>query len=230
MTLPPVAPVIAIFFGLTVCLTCYIFLKALRFPRMLLFMFLGWILLQSLVSLTGYYLDEHGLPPPFLFLVIPPLTLIVAALLLPGLRSSLEKVDPFMLTMVHIIRVPVELVLWALFIHRLVPEAMTFAGLNYDILAGLTSPFIAYFAFRRRTFSRLALMTWHFLCLVLLLNVVGHGVLSAPTPFQQLSFDQPNIGLLYFPFVFLPGLIVPVVLFSHLAEIRRLFLSRAVVS
>ncbi|HVF96549.1 MAG TPA: hypothetical protein VM871_04480, partial [Flavisolibacter sp.] len=36
------------------------------------------------------------------------------------------------------------------------------------------------------------------------------------------AFDQPNIAVLYFPFIWLPSFIVPVVLLSHLVCIRQL--------
>jgi hypothetical protein len=58
---------------------------------------------------------------------------------------------------------------------------------------------------------------WNWICLALLLNIVVRAVLSAPSPIQQFAFDQPNIAILHFPFVFLPGFIVPAVLFCHLA-------------
>jgi hypothetical protein len=62
---------------------------------------------------------------------------------------------------------------------------------------------------------------WNILCLGFLLNIVISAILSAPYPFQQLAFDQPNIGVLYFPFVWLPGCIVPLVFLSHVVAIRR---------
>ncbi|HUQ96495.1 MAG TPA: hypothetical protein VM010_02440, partial [Chitinophagaceae bacterium] len=43
----------------------------------------------------------------------------------------------------------------------------------------------------------------------------------------QLAFDQPDIAVLYFPFVLLPGVVVPVVLLSHLAAIRQLLVKRS---
>jgi hypothetical protein len=55
------------------------------------------------------------------------------------------------------------------------------------------------------------------------LNIVVNAALSAPVPFQQFAFDQPNIAVLYFPFVWLPGFIVPLVLFAHLAAIQKLY-------
>jgi hypothetical protein len=63
---------------------------------------------------------------------------------------------------------------------------------------------------------------WNFICLGLLLNIVINAILAAPFPFQQFAFDQPNRGVLYFPFIWLPGFIVPAVLLSHLVNIRQL--------
>ncbi|HQW96450.1 MAG TPA: hypothetical protein PLU58_11640, partial [Saprospiraceae bacterium] len=60
------------------------------------------------------------------------------------------------------------------------------------------------------------------LCSGLLLNVVVIALLSAQTPFQKLAFDQPNIGVTFFPFVWLPSVVVPIVLIGHLAAIRQL--------
>ena len=70
--------------------------------------------------------------------------------------------------------------------------------------------------------SRKALLVWNILGLLLLLNIVVIAVLSAPFRFQLLGFEQPNIAILYFPFIWLPCCIVPLVLFSHLAAIRQL--------
>ena len=44
-------------------------------------------------------------------------------------------------------RVGVEVVLFWLFIKRVVPESMTFEGRNFDIISGITAPFVAYFAY-----------------------------------------------------------------------------------
>ena len=66
------------------------------------------------------------------------------------------------------------------------------------------------------------MLVWHVLALALLLNIVTIAVLSLPTPFQQFGLDQPNWGVLHFPFNWLPAVVVPLVLFAHLVAIRRL--------
>ena len=137
-------------------------------------------------------------------------------------RQYLNNLDQKSLTILHIVRIPIELVLFWLFIHKTVPQLMTFEGRNLDILSGLTAPVIFYFAYIRKQLDRKLLLIWNFICLGLLINIILNGILSAPTPFQQFAFDQPNIAVLHYPFVWLPGCIVPLVLLSHLATIRQL--------
>lgn len=99
---------------------------------------------------------------------------------------------------------------------------MTFEGKNFDILSGLSAPVIysLYFVARKR--SKSVLTGWTIIRLGLLINIVTNAVLSLPSAFQQFAFDQPNIAILYFPFVFLPCLLVPLVLFSHLVALNQL--------
>lgn len=99
---------------------------------------------------------------------------------------------------------------------------MTFEGRNFDIAAGITAPFVAWFAFKNKDIRRKILLAWNFICLALLINIVVTALLTAPSPIQKIAFDQPNIAVLYFPFSWLPVFIVPVVLFAHLSSIRQL--------
>jgi hypothetical protein len=57
--------------------------------------------------------------------------------------DGVEKrgLDKKILTLLHIIRIPVELGLYWLFIYKAIPQLMTFEGRNFDILVGLTVPF-----------------------------------------------------------------------------------------
>jgi len=66
-------------------------------------------------------------------------------------------------------------------------------------------------------------MIWNILCLILVYNIVITAILSTKTPFQILSFEQPNDAVAYLPFAFLPSVIVPIVFFSHFASLYRLF-------
>jgi hypothetical protein len=156
-------------------------------------------------------------------LLLAPLLLVIALMLITktGKRFT-DSLDLKTLTLLHIVRIPVELVLYWLCVHKTVAPIITFEGNNLDIISGITSPLVYYFGFVKNKLSRNVLITWNITCLALLANVVITAILSAPFPFQQFGFDQPNIAILYFPYVWLPCLIVPIVLYSHLAALRQL--------
>jgi hypothetical protein len=126
------------------------------------------------------------------------------------------------ITWVNIVRIPVELCLYLLFVNKAVPELMTFEGRNWDILSGISVPIIILLAFRNGKIKHGLLLLWNVLCLLLLLNIVTNALLSAPFPIQKFAFEQPNIAIINFPFSWLPTFIVPVVLFGHLVSIRQL--------
>ena len=213
---------ISLVFGLTTMVAVGLFYKATNNSKATLIIVLIWVSLQAIIGLSGFYKVTDTIPPRFLLLVLPPVLFIVGLFATSNGRQFLDSLDAKTLTLLHTVRVPVEIVLFLLFIHKAVPGLMTFEGRNFDILAGLTAPVIFYFGFIRKRLDRKILLMWNFICLGLLLNIVVNAFLSAPFPFQKFAFDQPNIAVLYFPFNWLPSCVVPLVLLSHLATIRQL--------
>ncbi|MCC7501488.1 MAG: hypothetical protein IT229_03100 [Flavobacteriales bacterium] len=210
----------------TTALAVVLFQRATHQHRITLSILIGWALLQGTISFTGFYLMESGMPPRFVLLVGPPVLLMLFLFLAATGKRYIDGLDASRLTLLHVVRIPVELVLYGLFTYGAIPEVMTFEGRNFDIISGLTAPLVYYFGYVRPWLSRSILIGWNIVCLALLVNVVTHAVLAAPTDFQQIAFDKPNVGVLYFPFVWLPCLVVPLVLFAHLVSLRRLLASR----
>lgn len=213
---------VSVVFGLTTLLTTWLFWRAANHSKTALAVLLGWLLLQGVVSLSGFYLKTNSLPPRFPALAIPPLLVLIGMLSTKNGRHFIDSLRLDRLTVLHVIRIPVEIMLFWLFVGKTVPESMTFEGRNFDILSGLTAPVIYYFAFVRKALPRPVLLVWNLICLGLLINIVATAVLSLPSPFQQQAFNQPNIAILYFPFVWLPSVVVPVVLLAHVSAIRQL--------
>jgi hypothetical protein len=217
---------ISLVFVITTIGTVLLFYKASHNSKAILLILLTWLALQSFIGLSDFYIVTDTLPPRFLLLIGPPLFLIVGLFSTSKGREFIDNLDIKTLTLLHTVRIPVEMVLFWLFVHKAVPELMTFEGRNFDILSGITAPFIFYFGFIRKKLDRKIILLWNFLCLGLLLNIVINAILSAPTPFQKFAFNQPNIAVMYFPFIWLPACVVPLVLFSHLAAIRQIINKR----
>jgi len=217
--LPLYVPII---FGLTTLLTVFIFYKASNNSIATLLILLGWLLLQAFVTLSGFYTYVRSTPPRFILLGLPALITIALLFIIPKGRKYIDSLNPATLTLLHTIRVAVELVLFWLYINKTIPQLMTFEGRNFDIISGLTAPLVFYFGFIQKKLSRSVMLVWNVICIGLLINIVVNAILSVPFTFQQFGFEQPNIAVLYFPFTWLPCCVVPLVLFAHLATIRHL--------
>jgi hypothetical protein len=181
-----------------------------------------WLVIHAVLALNFFYTIVNTVPPRFTLMTFPPLLVILILFITKSGRRFIDSLSLKILTQLHVVRIFVEIILLWLFLYKFIPRLMTFEGRNLDILSGLSAPLIDYFGFTKNRLSKKFMLAWNFICLLLLLNIVVNAILSAPFPFQQFGFDQPNIAILYFPFVWLPGFIVPVVLFSHLVLIRRL--------
>lgn len=195
--------------------------------RILIFLLPLWIFFQAILGVGGFYQVTDGIMPPriVVFGVLPAVSLIAVYFFF--FRSSfIDRLPLRLLTMLHIVRIPVEIVLYWLSIGTLIPQVMTFEGRNFDIISGILAPIVYFVAFRGTRTYRWLLIGFNFLGLVLLANIVVTAALSIPGPMQQMSFDLPNRAVLYFPYVWLPTLVVPIVLFSHLSALRQLTLKK----
>lgn len=217
----PLSITITILFILTVICSIVFFARAAKWSKKVFLVLISMALIQSLMGVTGFYQQTGAIPPRFLLLIGPSLLIIGGLFLTRGGKTFIDSLDFRSLTVLHIVRIPVELVLFYLFVEKMIPAAMTFDGVNFDIASGLSVPFALSLSIGK-PLHRKILLVWNFVCLLLLLNIVTIAILSAPTPFQQIAFDQPNIAVLFFPYVLLPAVIVPLVLLSHFAAIRQL--------
>ena len=219
---------VSIVFLITSFLTFGIFAYAIRrvgfdllWSKLLLFLIPFWMLFQAVIALGGFYLHTESLPPRLpVFAVLPAMALIIACFATG--RDFIEKLPLKTLTVLHVVRIPVELTLAWLYEQRLIPQVMTFHGWNFDISSGFFAIIVTLLAFRGKKPKRALLIAFNVIGLLLLTNIVTIAILSAETPLQKLAFDMPNRGVLYFPYIWLPAMIVPIVLFCHLTSLWKL--------
>ncbi|WP_250254387.1 hypothetical protein [Chryseobacterium sp. Marseille-Q3244] len=197
---------------------------------MIFLILISWLMIQAALSLNGIYNSNlNSLPPKIvLFGILPPILGILLIFNLEKGKLFIDSLSLLHITYLNIIRIFVEITLHKLFLYKMVPEMMTFKGINFDILIGISAPFIAYYGIRMSKISRNMILCWNIVGLALLFNIVIIAFLSAPSPLQKIAFYQPNIAILYFPFSWLPTFIVPVVFFGHLVSIRQLLKQKQV--
>jgi len=224
---------ISLTFGLTTVATLLLFIWTIRNSnsettrKKSMTIFIGltiWLVIQTILTTKNIYnTDKNSLPPKIiLFGILPTILTIIFLFVTQKGRQFIDSLPLENLTYLNVVRIPVEIVLFWLFLNKAIPELMTFKGQNFDIIAGISAPFITYFGLTKIKLSRQIILFWNFMCLGLLINIVVNALFSAPSPIQKFAFEQPNIAILNFPFSWLPTFIVPIVLFGHLTSIRQL--------
>jgi hypothetical protein len=220
-------PSITSFFLFTAFVTLLAFAAAVRNSKLAIILTLLWIVLQSTVALSGFYLATNSVPPRFFAAVAPPIIVIIALSFTTSGRRFLERMELKWCVLFHTIRILVELNLYWLFLYKQVPALMTFEAGNVDILVGISAPLI-WWLYRSGKIARTGLLIWNSLALLSVLNALVRAMLSAPFRWQRFAFDQPTVAILHFPFVLLPAFIVPAAILCHLGVFKKLSVATAV--
>jgi len=183
--------------------------------KKLIIIFLSMQLTLGLVVYTGIFLKK-----PHLF---PLLILLSIVIVIYSLNKIEQRViNETTLISIHALRIPVEIVLFQLYMYEKIPKLMTYNGWNYDIIFGVSAlVLIIYFFLIKKAISNKLFIAWNVLGLMFLTFIVTLSVLSLPLKIQQLAFDQPNIAVLEFPYCFLPTCVVPIVLMSHILLLQK---------
>ncbi len=224
---------ISLTFGLTTVATLFLFswviktspsLTTRKNSTIIIISLIIWLTIQAVLTLKNVYNSYTNSFPPkiLLFGVLPPFLTIIALFSMKKGQQFIDSLSLTSITYLNIVRIPVEIVLFWLFLNKAIPELMTFEGRNFDIIAGITAPMVVYFGLVKGKINRKTILIWNFICLGLLINIVVNAFFSAPSPIQKFAFEQPNIAILNFPFSWLPTFIVPTVLFGHLVSTRQL--------
>jgi hypothetical protein len=186
---------------------------------------LVWLSYAGLLGYAGVLKNMTMRPPGIVFLVVPVLVFLLMFLAFVVLSSAGARValaiPLWILLGAQSFRVGVELFLHQLWIDGLVPKMLTFDGANVDIYVGASAVLIAWLSGRGRLGLRLAL-AWNVLGLLALANVVTRAVLTAPGPLHLIHAEVPNLLLSTFPFLFIPGLFVPLGVVLHLLALRSI--------
>lgn len=211
-------------FLLIVLLTLVVFYHIHQKNKKVLLFLLVWVTLQSVLAANHFYVvTEDVIFNRFIFVLIPGFIVLFYAVFSKKGKKFYSSRNVYNSPIIHTLRIPVEITLYYLAQLTFIPVEMTFEGRNFDILVGISAPFIVFLFHKyKQMFSDGILLFWNIIGLFLVLFILINGVLASPFTYQYFSFSQPNIAVSYFPFILLPALIVPIVIFIHISDIRIL--------
>jgi len=180
----------------------------------------GWLALTFAAAQSGR-LSFSTRPPTMLFLLIA--TAVVAiALGTSRLGRRLATGIPLAaLVGVQGFRVAVELILHRAYREGLMPVQMSFSGLNFDILSGLSAIVVA-LVLLRKPGSLVLVRVWNTAGIILLANILTIALLSAPTPLRVFHNEPANVWITQAPWVWLPSVLVLAAVVGHILVYRRI--------
>jgi hypothetical protein len=182
----------------------------------------GWLALTGVLAERGFFEDFQSMPPRMLLGIGLPLLTLLALAFSRRLAPLLAALPPAWPVAAQTFRIPVEIVLWQLAVAGAIPELLSFHGRNVDILVGLTAPVVAYACFVRRAWPAWVAVWWNWAGIAILLNVVVHAQLSAPTPWRIFETDPPATFIADWPYIWLPAFLVPLAWLLHAVSLRQL--------
>jgi hypothetical protein len=177
----------------------------------------GW----GYIGNTGMLAQFGMRPPPFVLLVVAVL-LASFRISLSRLGLKLSRLPLAVLVGFQAFRLPLELVMHRAASEGIMPMQMSFSGYNFDILTGITAILVAWLVKRGKGGQRLVL-AWNVLGFLLLLNILSIAIASTPV-FRAFgdSPDRVNTWVAYFPYVYLPTVMVVAAFAGHIIIFRRL--------
>ena len=174
-----------------------------------------WLVATGLAALSGAL---HG----FSLSLFTALMILTGGVAFSRVGTVLvAAVGPVGLIGFQFFRVPVAVFLRGMYQAGQVPVQMTYEGLNLDIFAGLTAPAMAWLVWRGKV-GFYAIWAWNALGLVLLAEAIVIAVLSMPTEFRVFTNEPASTFATYAPYVWLPTVLAPAALLSHLLVFRWL--------
>ncbi len=139
----------------------------------------------------------------------------------------MKNIPPQWIIYLQSFRILVEIALWVGVRNGSLPVQMSFEGRNFDILAGLFALPVGYYCFVKKTWPPVVALLYNIGGLILLLNIVTITALSLPTPLRVFH-NQPDSSMItMFPFIYLPGFLVPLAYTLHIMSIQQFNMVRA---
>ena len=183
-----------------------------------------WLIITGLIAFSGFFTNFERLPPRIALAMVPPIVFSVFLLFSKRFSIFLKNLPEAWPIYLQSFRFPLEVILWLGFLGGSIPFQMTFEGFNFDIIVGLTAYMAGFLFFGRNRYRRLEAIIWNIFGLVLLVNIVSIAIVSTPSPFRIFMNEPANRIVAYFPFIWIPGFLVPLAFALHVFSLKQLIM------
>jgi hypothetical protein len=184
----------------------------------------AWAAILGALARAGFFADYNALPPRIPLSMLIPLAIMPALAFSRGGKALLRVMPPHWLLYAQTFRIGVELLIWLAVINNMMPIQLSFEGRNFDVLTGVFALPVGYYVFVAGRWPKWVAVAYHLMGMGLLVNVLVVSFLSMPTPLRVFHNEPANTLISQFPWVYLPGMLVPLAFSLHILSLRQLVL------
>lgn len=184
---------------------------------------LAWLIYLVILTRTGW-LESFDLPPRVPLLIVIPA--IIAIIGFTGRRdfvTALERTPLHLPVFLTSFRIIVELLIYGAFRNGVFPQRVTFEGLNFDVLVGVSALVMGVLV-AKGIISTRGLMIWNVLS-ILVLTLTVYSFVSTYY-FSDYVAQTGRLDFIRFPYVLLAAVLLPIAIFLHVFSIRQVWLAR----
>jgi hypothetical protein len=179
-----------------------------------------WMVFTGLAAAQGQLRFDTVPPTMFIIIILTIIGAVAFARSTVAARIA-DTVPLWLLIGWQGFRLPLELLMHRAYAEGLMPEQMSYSGLNFDIVTGASALVVAWLL-RSGRGGRAMALAWNAVGAGLLLNIITIAVLSTPTPLRMFHNEPANVWITQFPFVWLPVMMVSTAIAGHLIIFRKL--------
>jgi len=184
-----------------------------------------WLISTAILAYSGYFLDFQSTPPKILVILIPAALAVTYTSNSEWVIKLIEVIPKSWLIYIQSFRILMEIFLFLMLLKNIIPIQMTFEGKNFDILIGISAAPIAYYCSIKK-FPKIIALLWNIAGILLVTNVFLIAILSSPGPLRKFFTEPPNTIIAYFPFIWIPAIIVPFAYLAHILSIKQILRSK----
>ncbi len=192
--------------------------KALQ--KRVLFFYLGFFFIVSLVSLTGFF-TVNTLPPRVIIFVVVPLFLFYLLWVQrrAWFATIFESVRLEQLIAIHIFRL-VGVYFFLLYSYDALPWSFAMIGGTGDILTALFAIPVIYFLRQKVAFAKPLAWVWNIFGLLDILSVLSTAIVVTRAAIANGEMGVGQFGT--FPFSWIPAFAPATIVFLHILIFRKL--------
>ena len=180
-----------------------------------------WLLYLVLLERSAL-LETFDLPPRLpLFVIVPVVFIMFRYTGSKGFSGILHQLPLHLPILLQSFRIMVELLIFGAFSEGIFSQRVTFEGLNFDVLSGITA-LITGVLIKKHLAEIKLILAWNIFSIIILSVTVYAFISTYYSPeYRNIS---SNFALVRWPYLLLPSILLPAAVFMHFISLRQVFI------